>query len=110
MKPDFEKAQNAATELLLGQNIDSLYIDARNFKLPSNIIIDSIQNFSQLTHYPYHCSIQIKLTEHLSFRKVIKKLFSMMMIFLMSNESTGVLFMNSVIYISVTRMTVKILK
>ena len=52
MKPDFEKAQNAATELLLGQNIDSLYIDARNFKLPSNIIIDSIQNFSQLTHYP----------------------------------------------------------
>lgn len=52
MKPDFEKAQNAATELLLEQNIDSLYIDARNFILPSNIIIDSIQNFSRLTNDP----------------------------------------------------------
>lgn len=34
MKPDFDRAQNAATRLLLTQNIDSLYIDARNFTLP----------------------------------------------------------------------------
>lgn len=110
MKPDFEKAQNAATELLLGQNIDSLYIDARNFKLPSNIIIDSIQNFSQLTHYPLSLLNTDKIDGALVLSQGNKKLFSMMMIFLMSNESTGVLFMNSVIYISVTRMTVKILK
>ena len=52
MKPDFEKAQNAATKLLLEQNIDSLYIDARNFILPHNVTIDSIQNFLRLTECP----------------------------------------------------------
>lgn len=34
MKPDFDRAQNEATKLLLAQEIDSLYIDARNFVLP----------------------------------------------------------------------------
>ena len=43
MKPDFDRAQNAATRLLLTQNIDSLYIDARNFTLPDGLIIDSMQ-------------------------------------------------------------------
>lgn len=51
MRPDFEKAQNAATKLLLAQDFDSLYIDARNFKLPKNIIIDSMQNFCNFTGY-----------------------------------------------------------
>lgn len=52
MMPDFYKAQNAATELLLQQNIDSLYIDIRDFKLPNNITIDSLQNFCRLSGFP----------------------------------------------------------
>ena len=52
MKPDFDRAQNAATELLLNQTIDSLYLDARNFILPDGIIIDTVQNFSELTQCP----------------------------------------------------------
>ena len=52
MKPDFEKAQNAATNLLLQQNIDSLFIDVRNFTLPDSIHIDTMQNFCKLTNYP----------------------------------------------------------
>lgn len=51
MKPDFEKAQNAATRLLLEQNLDSLYIDVRKFNFSQNIIIDSMQNFCALTGY-----------------------------------------------------------
>lgn len=52
MKPDFNRAQNAATELLLKQTINSLYLDARNFILPDGIIIDTVQNFSELTQCP----------------------------------------------------------
>lgn len=52
MKPDFDRAQNAATELLLQQDITSLCVDARNFVLPKDIIIDSMQNFSALSQYP----------------------------------------------------------
>ena len=52
MKPDFDRAQNAATRLLLTQNIDSLYIDARNFTLPDGLIIDSMQNFCALGEVP----------------------------------------------------------
>ena len=52
MKPDFERAQNTATELLLQQDIKSLYIDVRDFKLPDCIHIDSIQNFCSLTGFP----------------------------------------------------------
>lgn len=32
MKPDFSKAYNEATNLLLEQSFDSLYIDVRKFK------------------------------------------------------------------------------
>ena len=49
MKPDFDRAQDAATALLVQQNLHSLYIDIRDFCLPSNVIIDSIQNFCKCT-------------------------------------------------------------
>lgn len=55
MKPDFDKAQNTATELLLRQNINSLYIDVRNFTLPSYITIDSMQNYASITGFPLYC-------------------------------------------------------
>lgn len=48
MKPDFSKAQNEATKLLLKQEFDSLYIDVRNFKFDKNIYIDSIQHYSKI--------------------------------------------------------------
>ena len=51
MKPDFDKAQNAATKFLLSQDIKSLYIDVRNFVLPSDVIIVSIQEFSRNTGF-----------------------------------------------------------
>ena len=53
MKPDFDRAQNEATKLLLAQEIDSLYIDARNFVLPENFFIDSMQNFCALSDCPF---------------------------------------------------------
>lgn len=52
MKADFDRAQNAATELLLNQTINSLYLDVRNFVLPEGVIIDTVQNFSELTQCP----------------------------------------------------------
>ena len=52
MKPDFDKAQNAATSLLLHQTITGLFLDVRNFVLPSNIVIDSVQNFCSVTGFP----------------------------------------------------------
>lgn len=52
MKPDFDRAQDTATTLLLQQDLCSLHIDVRNFSLPSNIIIDSIQNFCKCTGQP----------------------------------------------------------
>ena len=52
MKPDFEKAQNTATMLLLQQNVNSLYIDVRNFNLPAFITIDTMQNYAMLTGFP----------------------------------------------------------
>lgn len=51
MKPDFDKAQNAATELILRQDIKDLYIDVRDFALPPNVIIVSIQEFSRNTGF-----------------------------------------------------------
>lgn len=51
MKPDFNKAQNSATELLLSQNVSGLYIDVRQFELPKSIIIDSAQNFCRITGF-----------------------------------------------------------
>ena len=52
MKPDFDRAQDTATALLLQQNLHSLHIDVRDFSLPSNVIIDSIQNFCKCTGQP----------------------------------------------------------
>ena len=49
MRPDFDKAQDAATKLLLQQNISSLSIDVKTFILPGNIFIDSMQNFCKLS-------------------------------------------------------------
>ena len=50
--PDFKKAQQLATQLLLRQNIDSLKIDVRSFKFDKRVCIDSIQHYSQVTHIP----------------------------------------------------------
>lgn len=52
MKPDFDKAQNAATKLLLKQDITSLFIDVRNFSLPEAVFIESMQNFCDVTGFP----------------------------------------------------------
>lgn len=52
MKPDFDRAQNAATSLLLQQSITGLFMDVRNFMLPANIVIDSVQNFCSITGFP----------------------------------------------------------
>lgn len=49
MQPDFEKAQNMATKLLLQQDINSLYIDIRNFCFDRKIIIDTLQNYCRIT-------------------------------------------------------------
>ena len=49
MRPDFNRAQDTATALLVQQNLCSLYIDVRDFCLPANIIIDSVQNFCKCT-------------------------------------------------------------
>lgn len=50
MKPDFFKAQNEATKLLLKQNFNSLNIDIRNFEFDRNIKIDSIQHYAQIVN------------------------------------------------------------
>lgn len=50
MQPDFSKAQLEATKLLLQQELTSFHIDVRNFKFDKNIIIDSIQHYSQLVN------------------------------------------------------------
>lgn len=52
MKPDFDRAQDTATALLLQQDLYTLHIDAREFHLPPNIIIDSIQNYCEITETP----------------------------------------------------------
>lgn len=52
MKPDFDRAQDTATALLVQQDLRSLYIDVRDFCLPPNVIIDSMQNFCKCTGRP----------------------------------------------------------
>ena len=52
MKPNFDRAQDTATALLVQQELHSLHIDVRDFCLPSNIVIDSIQNFCKCTGRP----------------------------------------------------------
>ncbi len=51
-KPDFDRAQNAATELLLQQDLDSLFIDIRGFHFDRRIFIDSIQNYANFARRP----------------------------------------------------------
>lgn len=52
MKPDFSKAQNEATNLLLKQSFDSLSIDIRKFEFgDKKIIIDSIQHYANTVNY-----------------------------------------------------------
>ena len=51
-RPDFDRAQNIATELLLQQHINSLFIDIRTFRFNKRIKIDSIQNFAQTVNKP----------------------------------------------------------
>ncbi len=51
-KADFERARHSATELLLNQNLDSLFIDVINFDIDMPIVIDSIQNYSKITKRP----------------------------------------------------------
>lgn len=51
-KADFKTARHSATELLLKQNLDSLFIDVINFDIDIPIVIDSIQNYSIITKRP----------------------------------------------------------
>lgn len=52
MKPDFDRAQDTATALLVQQNLTRLHVDVRDFHLRPGIIIDSIQNFCHITGQP----------------------------------------------------------
>lgn len=51
-KPDFERAQNKATELLLQQDINSLFVDVRTFRFDKRILVDSVQNYASLINRP----------------------------------------------------------
>lgn len=94
MKPDFDKAQNAATNLLLQQEIRSLYIDVRNFKLPDHIYIDSIQKYCSMTGIP-SSKLQGKNIDGACLVKAKKTVLFFMMIQLkMSNANIGVSVMN----------------
>lgn len=48
-RPDFDRAQNAATDLLNNQCLGSLFIDVRTFQFDRRIIIDSIQSYASKT-------------------------------------------------------------
>ena len=50
MTPNFDRAQNLATELLLKQDLNSLFIDVRNFTFDRKIYIDTLQNYSLKTN------------------------------------------------------------
>lgn len=47
MTPDFELASKTATRLLIKQNLSSLFIDVREFRL-NKITIDTIQHYSEI--------------------------------------------------------------
>lgn len=51
-KPDFDRAQNEATKLLLRQKINSLFIDVRKFTFDRRIIIDSVQHYAHILDRP----------------------------------------------------------
>ena len=57
-KPDFEMAQNVATNFLLNHNVEGLAFNPRNLDLFSEgIIIDTIENYAKLTNQPVSCFI-----------------------------------------------------
>lgn len=51
-RPDFDRAQNEATKLLLLQNVINLFIDVRTFSFKKKIHIDSIQNYAHIVKRP----------------------------------------------------------
>ena len=52
-RPDFDAAQNAATNLLLQQNIYSLIIDVKSFVFKEKkVLIDSIQHYCKVVNRP----------------------------------------------------------
>ena len=57
-KPNFEMAQNAATNFLLHHEINGLSFDPHNLDLSSeDILIDTIQNYAKLTNCSVSCFI-----------------------------------------------------
>lgn len=57
-RPDFEMAQNRATEFLLKQTITGLTFDPRSLDLrEEGIIIDTIENYALLTNQSVNCFI-----------------------------------------------------
>lgn len=51
-KADFITARHLASELLLKQSLDSLFIDVSSFNFDIPVIIDSVQNFSSIVEKP----------------------------------------------------------
>lgn len=57
-KPNFEMAQNSATNFFLSHNIKSLAFNPKDLNLVSEgIIIDTIENYAKLTNQPITCFI-----------------------------------------------------
>lgn len=52
MKPDFDKCEKLATQLLLQQTPSSLYIDVRKLKYDIPICFDTFQHYSTITGAP----------------------------------------------------------
>lgn len=51
-KADFKRARHLATELLLKQDLDSLFINVIDFDIDIPVKIDSVQNYAKLTNRP----------------------------------------------------------
>ena len=52
MKPDFDKCEKAATQLLLNQVPRSLSVDVRHLQYDRTILFDTIQNYTIITKSP----------------------------------------------------------
>lgn len=50
--PDFGRAQDLATEMLLNQSINSLFFDIRTFQFSHKILIDSVQHYAEVANKP----------------------------------------------------------
>lgn len=101
MKPDFEKAQNTATKILLQQNITGFFIDVRTFSTANNIIIDSMQNFCKLTGFSLSNFKKNKMAGACLVKKMAVILYFMTIPCLTMQESTGELHMNLAILFSI---------